>query len=57
MSVYIKIAAHEEVNSPETAFDYFLSNRCSFVDYVTHNLESLVVPLTMIPPNSQKQQK
>ena len=28
--------------------DYFFSNRCSFVDYVAHNLESFVVPLRMI---------
>ena len=28
--------------------DFFFSNRCSFVDYVAHNLESFVVPLMMI---------
>ena len=49
MNVYINVAAHEEVNSPERQLcDYFVSNRCSFVDCVARNLESFVVPLTMI---------
>ena len=30
------------------SFAIIFSNRCSFVDYIAHNLESFVVPLMMI---------
>ena len=43
-NVYINIAAHKEVNSPEAAvYNYVVSNHSSFADCVTHNLESFVV--------------
>ena len=47
-NVYTNIAAPEEVNSPEITLQNFVSNGCSLVDYVAHNLESFVVPLMPI---------
>ena len=38
-------------------FANFVSNGCSFVDYVAHNLESFVVPLDADSQNSQQQKK
>ena len=40
MFTCINIAVHEEgeLSHQKLLCDYFVSNRCSFVDYVAHNL-------------------
>ena len=46
--VYINIATHEEVNSPRTALRLFCLESLLFCRLCARNVESFVVPLTMI---------